>query len=250
MRFLVLALVLSAVLLPLGEAAAGKSGLTNGLVSFGTCCGDGTTGIYTIRPDGTAQRLIFEPKFDDASLVSAWSPQGTRIAYVAPGGLWTMSAAGTQRKRLARGRATLSRRTGLRTASRSRSSTWPRSTGRNYAVYVIGSNGQGAEEDRRRRPVPEQPCVVAFREADHVRACERALDGEAERPRAEADRDGDVPVLVTGRQERRLRPQRRLWTMNANGAGAHLVTDVPSSTAGHRVVSGRPLDRLRDRRPG
>ncbi len=96
--------MLSAVLLPLGEAAAGKSGRTNGLVSFGTCCGDGTTGIYTIRPDGTAQRHIYKQKFDDASLISAWSPSGNAHRVRRARRAVDDVAAGTQGKRLAKGK--------------------------------------------------------------------------------------------------------------------------------------------------
>ena len=48
----------------------------NGLVAFDRCCGLASTGIYTIRQNGTGQRRIFRPLADDAPLTPAWSPNG------------------------------------------------------------------------------------------------------------------------------------------------------------------------------
>jgi Tol biopolymer transport system component len=232
MRFLVLALVVSAVLLPLGEAAAGKRGLTNGLVSFGTCCGEGTTGIYTIRPDGTAHRLIFEEKLDDASLVSAWSPQGTRIAYVAPGGLWRMSAAGTQRKQLARGKGDTLAPNWSPDGKQIVFIDLAAKHGTNYAVYVIGSNGQRLKKIVGGARYQNNPVwspsgkLIMFERGNALWTVKPNGHGQKRiatgtspswSPDGKSvafDRDGD------------------LWTMKANGTGPQLVVDVPSSTAG------------------
>src|SRR5215211_2094720 len=145
MRSTVLALLLVISVLALGGTAAGQAQRTNGLVSFGTCCGS-DVGIYVIRADGTAQRRIYKPNFDDASLVSAWSPQGTRIAYVAPGGLWKMSATGTQKKRLAPGKGDTLAPNWSPDGKQIVFIDLAAKNGTNYAVYVIGSNGKGLKK--------------------------------------------------------------------------------------------------------
>src|SRR5262245_38918021 len=90
-------------LAPAVLAIASTPVATNGLVSFGTCCGS-DVGIYVIRPNGTGQKRIYRPQADDANLGTAWSPDGGRIAFVAAGGLWTMSPTGSRRFRLYAGK--------------------------------------------------------------------------------------------------------------------------------------------------
>ena len=143
MRTTVAALVLVSLAVGLGSAWADRSQRTNGLVSFGACCGTDVVGIYTINQDGSGEQRIFHPRFDDAPLASAWSPLGTRVAFVAPGGLWTMSASGQQRKRLTKGNGdTLAPSwspDGKQIAFVDRVAPH----GSNYALYVIGRNGKG-----------------------------------------------------------------------------------------------------------
>jgi Tol biopolymer transport system component len=102
MRTLRLLIPLLVSALVLGSPVSAGPAKSNGLISFGICCED-DPGIYVIKADGTAQKRILNPK-SDVALYTAWSPNGERIAYVAPGGVWTMSPTGTDRKQVAKGR--------------------------------------------------------------------------------------------------------------------------------------------------
>ena len=232
MRSLLIGLVVSAVLLPLGETAAGKTGLTNGLVSFGTCCGDGTTGIYTIRPDGTAQRHIYEPEFDDASLISAWSPNGKRIAYVARGGLWTMSATGTQNKRLTKGKGDTLAPTWSADGKQIAFVDLAAKHGSNYAIYVIGTNGKGLKRIVRGAKYQNNP---AWSPSGKLIIFERANALWTVKPNGHGQKriaTGTSPSWSPDGKSVAFDRNGDVWTMKANGTGAQLVIDVPSSTAG------------------
>ena len=98
-----IAVAVAAAAAGLASAAFAASAGTNALISFGLCCGS-DVGIYVIRPDGTGQKRIYRPPADDANLATAWSPSGARIAFVAPGGLWTMSATRRSRFRITAGK--------------------------------------------------------------------------------------------------------------------------------------------------
>jgi tricorn protease-like protein len=227
----VLALLLAGVMLVVGGTAAGQQQRANGLVSFGSCCGE-ETGIYTIRQDGTGQKLIYVPKFDDSSLISAWSPSGNRIAYVAPGGLWRMSATGTQRKRLTRGKGDTLAPNWSPNGKQIVFVDLAAKHGTNYALYVIGSNGRGLKRIVRGARYQNNPVwapsgkLIMFERANFLwtvkpngRKQKRIAPGTSpswspDGKSVAFDRNGD------------------LWTMNANGSDAHLVIEVPSSTAG------------------
>ena len=142
MRAKLISAAVTLLLVPaVGLAGAGTTAPRNGLVSFGACCGS-DVGIYVITPGG-AQKRILKPKFDDANLDSAWSPSGTRLAYVAPGGLWTMSAAGTNRVRLTAGKGETSGPTWSPDGKRIAFSDLNRAGGRRYDIYVINADGSG-----------------------------------------------------------------------------------------------------------
>jgi Tol biopolymer transport system component len=231
-RSLVVGLIVSAVLLPLGETAAGKTGRTNGVVSFGTCCGEGTTGIYTIRPDGTTERHIYKPTFDDASLVSAWSPNGHRIAYVAPGGLWTMTSTGTQDKRLTKGKGDTLAPTWSADGKQIAFVDLAAKHGSNYAIYVIDTNGKGLKRIVRGAKYQNNP---AWSPSGKMIMFERANTLWTVKPNGHGQKrvaTGTSPSWSPDGQSVAFDRNGDLWSMKANGTGAHLVIDVPSSTAG------------------
>ena len=235
MRPTFLAPLLGVLVLVAGGTAAGQSQRTNGLVSFGTCCGTDATGIYTIRQDGTGQKLIYEPKFDDASLISAWSPSGSRIAYVASaaGGVWTMSATGTQRKRLTRGKGDTLAPNWSPDGKQIVFVDLAAKHGSNYALYVIGSNGRGLKKIVGGARYQNNP---VWAPSGKLIMFERANALWTVKPNGRAQKK-----VETGASSPSWSPDGKsvafdrngdLWTMNANGTGAHLVIEVPSSTAG------------------
>lgn len=58
--------------------------------------GDGSTDLYTVRPDGSApMRLTNDP---DTEAAPAWSPDGKRIVYTSSGRLYTMAADGSDKR--------------------------------------------------------------------------------------------------------------------------------------------------------
>ncbi len=78
----------------------------NGVIYFQVGGGDAPTWINEIRPDGTGQRQVFAPEpvhYDEI----AWSPDGTRIAYVANlvghFGIYTANLDGTDARQLTDG---------------------------------------------------------------------------------------------------------------------------------------------------
>jgi TolB protein len=223
-------LLLSTLVLLLGGTAAGQTHRTNGLISFGSCCDP--TGIYTIRADGSDQRRIFDPKFDDASLITAWSPTGNRIAYVAPGGVWTMSATGTQKKRLTKGKGDTLAPSWSPDGKRIAFVDLAAVHGSNYAIYVIGSDGNGLKRIVRGARYQNNP---AWSPTGKVIMFERGNMLWTVKPNGRGQKRvaaGTSPSWSPGGQNVALDRNGDLWTMKANGTGAHLVIEVPSSTAG------------------
>jgi Tol biopolymer transport system component len=224
------ALILS-LALAVGSAAAGRPAQANGLVSFGVCCG-GDTGIYVIRPEGTGQRLIYTPKYDDASLVTAWSARGGRVAYVAPGGLWTMSPSGTNRRRLTRGMGDTLAPSWAPDGKRIAFVDYAARHGSNYAVYVIGSTGTGLKRIVRGARYVNNP---AWSPTGKLIMFERGGSLWVVKPNGTGQKrvaTGTSPSWSPDGQSVAFDRDGDLWTMRANGTGARLVAEVPSSTAG------------------
>ena len=101
-------LVVAAVLGASAARAASADPLVgpyrNGLIAFVRCCGP--AGIFVIRPNGTGERLVYRPTFDDAPLDPAWSPAGTQLAFVPGGprgGVWTMRGDESGQRRIVPG---------------------------------------------------------------------------------------------------------------------------------------------------
>jgi len=218
------------IALAIGGTASGLSARTNGVVSFGACCGEGDTGIFTIKPNGTGQKRIYSPPFDDANLASAWSPNGTRIAYVAPGGLWTMSATGTARRRVTAGKGSTGSPTWSSDGRRIAYTDLSRKGSSTYALYVIGANG-GTPKQIVSGSLgtaawsPTKPLILF----DRARSLYTVSPSGAGLRRIGAGESG-----VWSPNGRRIAFDRggSLWTMNANGSGAKKVVSVPSATAG------------------
>jgi Tol biopolymer transport system component len=223
--------MLLSLVLALGSKAAAGSHRTNGVVSFGACC-SGVAGIYVIKPDGTGEKLIYSTRFDDASLVSAWSPNGARIAYVAPGGLWKMSATGKQRKRLTRGKGDTLAPTWAPDGTRIAFVDLAARRGTNYAIYVIGSDGHDRKRIVRGAPYQNNPTwspsgkLIMFERGGYLWTVKPNGTGQK---RIAA---GTSPSWSPDGRSVAFDRNGDLWTMKANGSGAELVAEVPSSTAG------------------
>jgi Tol biopolymer transport system component len=232
MRPTVLALLFVILVLVTGGTASGQSQRTNGLVSFGSCCGDGTTGIYTIRQDGSGQKLIYTSDFDDAPLISAWSPNGGRIAFVARGGVWTMSATGTQLKQLTKGKGDTLAPSWSPDGKQIVFVDLAARHGTNYSLYVIGSNGRGLKKIVRGARYQNNP---AWAPSGKLIMFERANALWTVKPNGRGQKrvtTGTSPSWSPNGKSVAFDRNGDLWTMNANGNRAHLVIEVPSSTAG------------------
>ena len=107
-------------------AKAASAPIQNGLIAFISRDGSFTTGddIWISNPDGTGHQNIVH------GVSPAWSPDGTRIAYVVwPVGIYVMNADG-------------SNNTQLTTSSQDASPTWsPDGTRIAYSGYHLGSSG-------------------------------------------------------------------------------------------------------------
>jgi Tol biopolymer transport system component len=224
------ALLFLLLALTLGSTAAGAQ-RSNGVISFGACC-SGITGIYVVRPDGTGERLIYRPKFDDSSLVSTWSPTGRRIAYVAQGGLRTMSATGKQKKRLTRGNGDTLAPTWSPDGKQIAFVDLAAPHGINYAIYVIGTNGKGLKRIVRGARYQNNPAwsptgkVIMFERNGYLWTVKP--NGRGQKRIAV----GTSPSWSPDGENVAFDRNGNLWTMKANGTGAELIAEVPSSTAG------------------
>jgi Tol biopolymer transport system component len=230
-RATVAGLVLVSLVVGLGSASADRPQRTNGLVSFGTCCGS-EAGIYTIKQDGSKERRIFHPKFDDAPLASAWSPSGMRVAYVAPGGLWTMSASGLQRKRLTKGDGDTLAPSWSPDAKQIAFVDRASPHGSNYALYLIGSDGTGLKRIVRGAKYQNNP---AWAPSGKLIMFERGNTLWTVKPNGRAQKRvaaGTSPSWSPDSKNVAFARNGDLWTMKAGGADAHKIADVPSSTAG------------------
>lgn len=231
MRPTVVALLFAAALTVLAGAAAGKPPAGNGLVSFGVCCG-GDVGIYTVKPDGSGLRRIFHPTFDDAALFSAWSPAGTRVAYVAPGGLWTMSSTGTQRKQLTKGNGDTLAPSWSPDGKQLVYVDLAAPHGSNYALYVIGRDGTGQKRIVGGAKYQNNP---AWAPSGKLIMFERGNTLWTVKPNGRGQKRvaaGESPSWSPDSKSVAFARNGNLWTMKANGTGARKIADVPSSTAG------------------
>jgi Tol biopolymer transport system component len=223
--------MLLSLALATGGAATGGPVRVNGLVAFGACCGE-STGIYVVRPDGTGQRRIYMPKYDDASLASTWSARGTRIAFVAPGGLWTMTPSGQSRRRLTKGMGDTLAPNWAPDGKRLAFVDYAARHGTNYAIYVIGNNGKGLERIVRGSKYVNNP---AWSPSGKLIMFERGSSLWTMRPNGTRQRriaTGTSPSWSPDGQSVAFDRNGDLWTIKANGTGARLVAEVPSSTAG------------------
>jgi TolB protein len=223
------ALLLGSFALLAGTASASGTA-KNGLVSFGACCDP--VGIYVINANGTGQKRIYTPPFDDANLQTAWSRDGTRIAYVAPGGVWTMTPAGGSRTQLTKGKGDAGSPTWSADGTRIAFSDLNKSGGRRYDIYVIGSDGSGLKK------------IIGS--ASNEYSPNWSPNGK----QILFDRNGSIWVAsASGKNQKRLTtgssaawaPDGKrfaydykgdLWVANANGSKPHSVVTVSSGTAG------------------
>lgn len=231
MRSPPLTLAILLLVLTLGSTATAETRPANGLVSFGACC-SGTTGIYVIHPDGTGERRIYAPEFDDESLVSAWSPRGKRIAYVAPGGLWTMAVNGQRRKRLTKGNGDTLAPTWSPDGKRIAYVDLAVENGSNYALFVIRTTGKGRKRIVRGAQYQNNPAwspdgkLIMFERGDYLWTVKPTGRGQKRigvGMSASWSPDGENVAFDKNGS---------VWVMKANGTDAHLVAQVPSSTAG------------------
>jgi len=224
-------ITLLSLVLAVAASAAAKPQTTNGVVSFGACC-SGSEGIYVIRPDGTGERRIFTPKFDDASLASAWSPGGNRVAYVAPGGLWTMSATGAKKKRLTKGNGDTLAPTWSPDGTALAFVDFVSPHASNYAIYVIRSDGRGLKRIVRGAPYQNTPSwspngkLIMFERGGALWTVKPNGTGQ------KRIATGTSPSWSPDGQSVAFDRGGNLFTMKANGSGAELIAEVPSSTAG------------------
>ena len=221
-----LALLATAVSL----AGASTTAPRNGLVSFGVCCGS-EVGIYVITPGG-AQKRILKPKFDDANLDSAWSPSGRRLAYVAPGGLWTMSAAGTNRVRLTTGKGDTSSPTWSPDGKRIAFSDLNKAGGKRYDIYVIDADGSdlrkligSSSNDLSPAWSPNGSQIMFERDRSLWTA---RPDGKNQRRL----RAGTSPAWAYDGRRIAFDFRGDIWTAHAAGGGARGVVDIRSSESG------------------
>lgn len=231
MRKLRLVALLVPFALALGSAASAGPAKTNGLVSFGACCGN-QVGIYVIKPNGTGQKRIFAPKFDDASLDTAWSPSGSSIAYVADEGLWTMSPSGTDRKQLTKGKGETSAPTWSADGKQIAFSDLNKTGGRNHDLYVINGDGSGL---RRLVGGTGNDFAPAWSPSGKAIWFERGSNLWSVRPDGKdlkKIRAGGAPVWAPDGKSVAFDVKGAIWTMKASGVGAKLLVDIPSSEGG------------------
>jgi TolB protein len=87
-------------------ATASVQPKANGVIWFRVGGGDGPSFVYEVRPDGSGQRLVFDSQPLRLSHI-AWSPDGTRIAFVDPAvgrrGIYVSNPDGSDSRRLTNG---------------------------------------------------------------------------------------------------------------------------------------------------
>lgn len=227
-----LALRLFAVVVPLalvlvGAASAGPA-KTNGLISFGSCCDP--TGIYVIKPNGTGQKRIFTPEFDDADLSTAWSPDGQRIAYVAPGGLWTMTSAGKSRQQVTKGSGETSSPTWSADGERIAFGDLAKPGSSKHDLYVINADGSGllriASGNAYSPAWSPNGKTIMFERGGLLWTVRP--DGKGQKPM----RTGGSPAWAPDGSKVAFDLKGDIWTMKANGTSAHRVIRIASSEAG------------------
>lgn len=87
-------------------ATASVQPKANGVIWFRVGGGDAPSFVYEVQPDGSGQRLVFDSEPSGFSQI-AWSPDGTRIAFVDPvvgrRGIYVSDPDGTDAQRLTEG---------------------------------------------------------------------------------------------------------------------------------------------------
>ncbi len=225
----------------------------NGLVAFDRCCGLASTGIYTIRQNGTGQRRIFRPLADDAPLTPAWSPNGKQIAYVPgspTGGLWMMNANGTGRHRIVRGNGDPLFPSWSTDGTKIVFADVPHRGSRFHDLYVVRANGTGL---RRLTAAPADETAPAWAPNDRSILYARGRDIWTMRTDGTRQRlllhNGHSPSWSPGATHIAFIRTGNPWIANASGTHAIRVVGAPQPqisvawSPDGRWLATAPIDR-------
>jgi Tol biopolymer transport system component len=223
-------LVVGIVAVLVGTASAAGAA-KNGLVAFGMCCG-GDVGIYVIKPDGTGQKRLYKPKFDDADLGTSWSPNGKKIAFDAPNGVWTMSSVGKGVTRLTKGNGGTNSLAWAPDGTKIAFSDQTTRKNENHDIWVIGADGHGLRRLIGGKTDDYEPAwspdgkTILFARGDYIWAAR--ADGTAQKKLIK----GESPVWSPDGSKIAYDVRGDIWTAKRDGTGAFHVVGIPSSEAG------------------